>query len=459
MASVLVVDDEPAIRAAVKALLERQGWRVAEAATAAEGIAALDAAELPEVALVDLRLPDREGTAVLEEVRRRGLPLEVVVISGHGSIPAAVGAVRAGAFDFLEKPLDRERLLITVRNAARQAGLARRAGEEGPPPEAASPAMRALLDQATRFASSDVPLLIAGETGSGKEVLARFIHARSPRRAGPFAALNCAALPESLAESELFGHAKGAFTGADAARKGRFQAAEGGTLFLDEVGDLSAPLQAKLLRALEEGAVLPVGADRPVPVDARVVAASHRNLRELASKGLFREDLYFRVAGLVLEIPPLRKRPEDVPVLAARFLAEAFARQGWTSPELRPAFLAALAACPWPGNVRQLRWAVERAALLAGPAPPGPEHLPDEVRAGGPVAGGSLAGTRREAEGRAIAAALERCGGNAARAARQLGLSRSRFYEKMDELGLRPATFRAARGARRGPAPDGPASR
>jgi DNA-binding NtrC family response regulator len=459
MASVLVVDDEPAIRATVRALLERQGWRVDEAATASEGLAALVSSDLPEVALVDLRLPDREGTVLLEEVRRRGLPIEVVVISGHGSIPAAVGAVRAGAFDFLEKPLDRERLLITLRNAARQASLARHAADDGPSPEAGSPAMRTLLEQAARFAGSDAPLLIAGETGSGKEVLARFIHARSPRRGGPFTAVNCAALPESLAESELFGHAKGAFTGADGARKGRFQAAEGGTLFLDEVGDLSPLLQAKLLRALEEGSVTPVGSDREVMVDVRIVTASHRDLRDLASRGLFREDLYFRVAGLVLEVPPLRERPEDVPLLAARFLGEAFSRQGWTSPELRPGFLSALIACPWPGNVRQLRWAVERAALLAGPAPPGPEHLPEEVRAGGTVPSGSLAGTRRDAEGRAIAAALERCGGNVARAARELGLSRSRFYEKLEELRLSPASYRAARGVRRGPTPAGPSAR
>ncbi len=453
-----MVDDEPAIRQAVRAMLERQGYKVTEAATAEEGLRAMAASPPPEVALVDLRLPDGEGTAVLREARRLGGATEVVVISGHGSIPAAVGAVQSGAFDFLEKPLDRERLLITVRNAVRQAEAARRASPGEPPLVAASPALRAVLDQAARFAASDAPLLITGETGSGKEVLARWIHARSPRRSGPFMALNCAALPEALAESELFGHVKGAYTGAESSRRGKFQSAEGGTLFLDEVGDLPAPVQAKLLRALEQGAVDPVGADRPVAVDVRVMAASHRDLEALTARGQFRQDLYYRVAGLRLAVPPLRERPEEVEALATHFLKEAFARQGWPAPEPQKALLAALAACPWPGNIRQLRWAVERAALLAGPASPGPEDLPGEVLDGrGGAGAGTLAGVRRDTESRAIAQALERCGGNVARAARELGLSRSRFYEKLAQLGINPGEYRGR--DRRGPAPGGPAAR
>lgn len=442
MATLLVVDDEPAIRSTVRTLLERQGWSVREASSAEEALEGLTAALLPDVALVDLRLPGRDGTFVVEEVKRRGLPVEVVLISGHGTIQTAVAAVRAGAFDFLEKPLDRERLLITVRNAARQTAASRKAQAEAPALEAASPRFREVLERAVKFALSSAPVLVAGETGSGKEVVARYLHAHSRRASGPFIPVNCAALPESLAESELFGHAKGAFTGADHARLGRFQAAEGGTLFLDEVGDLALPLQAKLLRAMEEGTVTPVGADRPVAVDIRLLAASHRNLPERCAKGEFREDLYYRLAGLVLEIPPLRERPEDLPLLVKRFLSEAFVRQGWGSCDPSPGFLEAAKNYRWPGNVRQLRWAVERAALLAGPASPGPEDLPEEVRSGGGGGGGQLVEARRDADAKAIAETLSRCGGNVARAARELGISRSRLYERMEELGITPEAFR-----------------
>lgn len=443
MTTVLVVDDESAIRQAVRAMLERQGYIVAEAAAAEEGIRALHEADAPEVALVDLRLPGKDGMAVLEEARKLGGTTEVVVISGHGTIQAAVNAVRSGAFDFLEKPLDRERLLITVRNAARQSAAARRVDTSEPEMIAVSKPMVALLSQAAKFAPSDAPILITGETGAGKEVLARWIHQKSVRKTGPFIALNCAALPESLAESELFGHVKGAYTGAEAPRKGKFQTAEGGTLFLDEIGDLPLAVQAKLLRVLEEGFVTPVGSDAGVPVDVRVLAASHRDPGGLVERGGFRQDLYFRIAGIKLDVPPLRERMEEIPPLAAHFLGGAFARQGWPPVELSQAFVDALKRYNWPGNVRQLRWAVERASLLSGPLAPGPEQLPEEVVSTAGVAiTGTIHASRKESERRAIASALERAQGNVAQASKALGLSRSRLYEKLEEFGIKPDQYR-----------------
>jgi len=448
MARVLIVDDEASIRQVLRGILERQSYEVEEAATAAAGSAKLERGPAFDAALVDLRLPDGEGTSVLETVRRRGMPTAVIMISGHGSIAAAVAAVRGGAFDFLEKPLDRERVLITLRNATRQVALslqAEEAMESGLITR--SPLMQDLLAEAQRLAVSGAPLLVTGETGAGKEVLARWIHARSHCAQGPFVAVNCAALPETLAESELFGHVKGAFTGAEASRKGKFLTADEGTLFLDEVGDLGAPVQAKLLRVLEEGAVEPVGADRQVPVRVRVIAATHRDLKAKGQEGTFREDLRFRIGGFPLHVPPLRQRPEDIPLLAARFASEARRRQGWPSRDLSPDVLKALGRYKWPGNVRELRWAVERAVLLAGPDMPGQDHLPPEVRAAGAApASGGLDEARAGAEAEAITKALERCKGNVSLSAKMLDLSRSRLYEKMEELGLDPKGFRKSKG-------------
>ncbi len=448
MAKVLIVDDEAAIRETLRGILERQGYAVVEAASARAGIAALEAEAPVDVALVDLRLPDLDGTAVLDASLERGLTTPVVMISGHGSIPAAVDAVRRGAYDFLEKPLDRERLLIVLRNATRQSALERRASEEGESGFlTASPLMKAVLSEAQRAAPSYAPILITGETGSGKEVLARWIHRQSPWSTGHFVALNCAALPENLAESELFGHARGAFTGAESARKGKFLTADGGTLFLDEIGDLPLPVQAKLLRVLEEGVVEPVGSDRPVKVRVRVLAATHRDLKAKAKEGSFREDLLFRVSGFPLHVPPLRERPEDIQLLTRRFLAEARVRQAWPNGEPAPAFLRVVARHTWPGNVRELRWAVERAVLLAGPAMPGPEHLPPEVRFGqGEAPSGSLVEARQFAEAQAIRQALEQARGNVAAAARLLTLSRSRLYERLGELEIDPAPYRRRKG-------------
>ena len=444
MARVLVVDDEPAIREALRGILERQGYTVSEAADVETAIEILDTQPVPDSALVDLLLPDGEGTAILEAVKERGLPTSVVMISGHGSIPAAVASVRGGAFDFLEKPLDRERVLITLRNAVRQSALLKQASESSRTDfPTVSPRMEAVLKEARRIARSPAPILIVGETGAGKEVLARWIHGQSPEAQGPFVALNCAALPENLAESELFGHVKGAFTGAEVNRKGKFVTADGGILFLDEIGDLPLPLQAKLLRVLEEGAVEPVGADKNVTVNVRVIAATHRDLSAKVKDGSFREDLLFRISGFPLRVPPLRERPEDIVFLAQRFLDEARIRQGWPAEMMGGDFRAAIKERAWPGNVRELRWSVERAALLAGPGLPTPGQLgTSPVTAGDQTAAGSLEEARQDAECKAIREALATAGGNVAATARILNLSRSRLYEKLAGLGLDPADFR-----------------
>ncbi len=444
MARVLVVDDEPAIREALRGILERQGYTVAEAGDAGTAIDMLDTQPVPDSALVDLLLPDKEGTAVLEAVKQRGLSTAVVMISGHGSIPAAVASVRGGAFDFLEKPLDRERVLITLRNAVRQSTLLKQASEaSGADFPTVSPRMEAVLKEARRIARSPAPILIVGETGSGKEVLARWIHGQSPEAHGPFVALNCAALPENLAESELFGHVKGAFTGASVSRKGKFVTADGGILFLDEIGDLPLPLQAKLLRVLEEGTVEPVGADRTITVNVRVIAATHRDLNGKVKDGSFREDLLFRISGFPLRVPSLRERPEDIVFLAQRFLDEARVRQGWPAEAMDEAFRTAVKERTWPGNVRELRWSVERAALLAGPSLPRPEHLATSPGTpGDQAASGSLEEARQGAEYKAIHEALVTARGNVAAAARLLGLSRSRLYEKLSAFDLDPADFR-----------------
>ncbi len=444
MARVLIVDDESAIRQTLRRILERQGYEVVEAATAGEALKVLSNTPLPEAALVDLLLPDRNGATILEAVVGRCLPTRVIMISGHGSIRTAVDAVREGAFDFIEKPMDRERLLITLRNAIRQASLLARSEERSLSVfPTVSPLVKALLTDAGRFASSFAPLLITGETGVGKEVLAKWIHDHSPQASGPFVALNCAALPENLAESELFGHVKGAFTGAATARKGKFLSADRGTLFLDEIGDLPLPVQAKLLRVLEEGKIEAVGSDKSVAVRARIIAATHRNLKAMAREGSFREDLLFRIAALPLALPPLARRPEDVPFLAQRFLDEARTRQGWPALPAPAGFISALKERSWPGNVRELRWAVERAALLAGPGLPMAAHLAplENGRSAGADAG-SLTEVREEAESRAIRDALTASSGNVASAARRLYMSRSRLYEKLSSFAIDPSVYR-----------------
>jgi two-component system nitrogen regulation response regulator NtrX len=448
MSSILIVDDEAGVRASLGAVLRDEGYAV-EAVDSGE--AALDqAARQPyDVVLLDIWLPGIDGLATLERLRERRVDAQVIMISGHANVETAVRATKLGAFDFIEKPLSLDKTMLAVRNAIRQrrlevenralrARVDRRLVIVGQ-----SEVMTALRDQLLVAAPTNGRVLLSGENGTGKELVARQIHALSHRRAGPFVEVNCAAIPEELIESELFGHAKGAFTGAVADRRGKFEMAHGGTLFLDEVGDMSLKTQAKVLRALQEQVVEPVGSHNSVRVDVRVIAATNKDLDQEIRAGRFREDLFFRLNVIPIFVPPLRDRQDDVMRLAEHFVAE-FAREYGRRPKtFSPRAVAALCGYRWPGNVRELRNVIERlmimvpghviderdlgflgAAAAADAAPPRPAHLE------------RLFDARDAWERDYILAALARFEGNISRTADALGLERSNLYKKMRSLGI-----------------------
>jgi DNA-binding NtrC family response regulator len=458
MATVLIADDEKNIRASVQRLFDLEGHR---ALTAADGEEALELIRREEIDLVimDLKMPKRDGFSVLKEMRTLALEAPVIVLTGHGSIEKAVRAVKEGAHDFIEKPPDPERLMLSARNALALGDLKRENRElrgvlaKQQTLVGDSHAMRTLRDEIARAASSPSAVLITGENGTGKELVARAVHESSARRAGPFVAVNCAALPGELFESELFGHEKGAFTGAARRQIGRFERARGGTLFLDEIGEIPPPLQAKLLRALDTLTIERLGGERPIPVDARIMAATNRDLRAAMAAGAFRQDLYYRLAVLAIAVPPLRARREDLPALAAHFLDVA-RREGVTrARRFSDEALRVLAGHDYPGNVRELRNLVERLALVAGeetitgeearvvlPGAPAPSLETSVARPGdaSPPSGGKP--TLREilvaAERAALTAALERNRWQMAKTARELGLERSHLYKKLKALGI-----------------------
>ena len=472
-ARVLVIDDEKNIRRTLGMVLGAEGFEVSEAGSAEEGLAAL-AKQPVDLVLLDLNLPGLDGLAALKEIKRADPDRVVIMISGQGSVATAVEATRAGAFDFLEKPLTKERVLLAVRNGLElrtvgrewrrlKAGEARRHVMIGE-----SAVMERLRAEIARAAPSTARVVILGESGTGKELAARALHEGSARSAGPFVKVNCAAIPEELIESELFGAVKGAYTGADASRDGKFLQADGGTLFLDEVADMSLKAQAKVLRVLQEGEVERVGGAETLKVDVRVIAATNKDLEQEARCGRFREDLWFRLAVIPLRMPALRERREDIGPLARHFL-EGFRLEN-NRPPLRftPAAEAALAALPWPGNVRELQNAVERLAIMA----PGPEIGVEDVGrgapadrvvgtpvAGAPGAGGEVPGTpagdvlatgglveaRRRFEIACIRRALEESGGNVSQAARALGIDRTNLHKKIQAYGLETPTQGEAR--------------
>jgi len=434
MAKILVVDDEKGIRDALEAILSRQGHEVLMVRDLAAGAGALETGDF-DAALIDLRLPDGDGRDLIPRAVKKGAG--VIMISGHANVALAVEAVKQGAFDFLEKPLDRDRLLIVLKNAVRERELRRR---EEPSLLFKSKKMEKLVSEAEKFARSNEPVLIFGETGSGKEVLARMIHRLSRRSKGPFVAVNCAAIPENLAESELFGHAKGAFTGAQEARKGKFQAADDGTLFLDEIGELPPALQAKLLRAMEDEKIEPVGSDKGVKVSVRLLAATNSDLSKWVREGKFRQDLFYRISGLKLEIPALRERKEDIGLLARHFLREAFEREGWSFREPPEEFFEKLRGFEWKGNVRELRRVMSRAVLLAGEEGELADALPEELS--GRTEKPGLRGAKEGAEAKKIVEALREFSGNVQKAAKSLNVSRSRLYEKLGRYDINPDDFR-----------------
>jgi len=396
--TVLVVDDEKGVRDSLQLVLEYEGYRVLKAATGQEGLDKTEAEE-PHVLLLDVKMPGLDGMEVLERLRPRETGRVVVMISGHADVPTAVEATRMGAYDFLEKPLDQDKVLLVIRNAMgrarleRQHRLLRNQVDEQYRLVGESSAMQEVLRMVERVADTDARVLITGENGTGKELIARRLHGLSVHSGGPFVPVNCAAIPRDLIESELFGHVKGAFTGAHANKTGKFELASGGTLFLDEVGDMSASAQAKVLRALEERVIERVGGGSPIRVDTRVVAATNQDLPALIEEGAFREDLYYRLRVVPLHIPPLRERPDDIQPLCAHFLAHYAAANKRETRTLSPEALGRLTDHDWPGNVRELRNAMERLVIMSE----GPEITPQEVEAVlGGTAGETVPGTARE---------------------------------------------------------------
>jgi two-component system response regulator FlrC len=427
MARVLVVDDDASFRALLRDILEGAGHAVTEARDGDEAMRFL-LRESFQLVLADQRMPKLDGIGLLRRIRAEvAVPPLLVMLTAFGTIPDAVEAVRLGAADYLTKPLDSPRALLAV------ADRLLRPEKSADDFVTDDPRVRELLDLVDRMAPTDVAVLVSGESGTGKELIARRLHARSRRAAGPFVAVNAAALPETLADSELFGHERGAFTGADRARAGRFEEASGGTLFLDEVGELPPALQAKLLRVLEERTVRRLGSEHDTPVDVRIVAATNRDLAHEVDTGGFRRDLYFRLAVFPLVLPPLRERPADVEILARYFSARLAAHHDIAPPELTPAALEKLAGHPWPGNARELRNVLENAVVVRGGQPIRPEDLRLSPVAASPAAS-SLDEEMRERE--AVLEALRRADGNREAAARLLGISVRTLYYRLRRWGL-----------------------
>lgn len=438
---ILIVDDEENIGRSLKWILEGDGHGVSICRSLAEFQSAGGRFDLY---LLDVRLPDGNGIDLLRQIRQNGSPSPVIMISGHGTISMAVEAVQLGAYDFLEKPLGRERVLLAVQHALERSKLER---ENQSLREIAgsasrmigeSPSFRAVVEQATLAARSDARVLLIGESGTGKELLAAHIHDQSPFAQGPFVKVNCAAIPNELIESELFGHEKGSFTGATNLRRGKFELADGGTLFLDEVGDLHPSSQAKLLRVLQEGEFHRVGGEKPIRVAVRIVAATNRNLEEMVEKERFREDLYYRLCVMPIRLPALRERPGDIRVLAGYFLDEFCSRNNFRRKCLEEETFRALEQYPWPGNARELRNAVERMAILTAGDSIGAAAVPSEIRIGrtaGPRS--SLQEARECAEREHILRALDQSNWNVSSAARALGMERTNLHKRMRSLGLR----------------------
>jgi two-component system, NtrC family, nitrogen regulation response regulator NtrX len=448
----LLIDDDPNTLASLSRAFRLAGY---EATVCDSAIRALELirTERFDVIFSDVVMPGKDGISLLEDLKAAGTTTPVVMISGQASVEIAVRATRLGAVDFLEKPLSTERLLVTAENVLRlrrleeeNRDLRRRLGKHDV--IWSGPVMERLLAQVERVAASESRVAIQGETGTGKELIARTIHQKSARRAGPFVTLNCAAVPGELIESELFGHEKGSFTGATGRHIGKFEQAGGGTLFLDEIGDMPLAMQSKLLRVLEEGEIERVGGDKPIPVDARVVIATHRNLEDLVRQGAFRADLFHRVNVFPIVLPPLRERAEEVPVLAEYFAAQVAAQNGWRTKHFSAEALEILKHYAWPGNVRELRNVVERVLLLsnaetitAGEV----EMALPAVRNGpsGPAAeNGTLAHRIESFEREVLLTELRRHHHHMTNVARALGLERSHLYKKCQQLGIDVASER-----------------
>jgi two-component system nitrogen regulation response regulator NtrX len=446
---VLVVDDEAGIRQAIQQILEYEGFAVKTAGSGGEAITVHPEFK-PQVIFLDVKMAGLDGLDTLARIKGLEPPAQVVMISGHGNIQTALEAVRRGAFDFLEKPLDSDRLLVTLRNALSQGALRvenaklRGATSASYGMVGESGGLRAVRDLVAKVGPTPARVLITGENGTGKELVARAIHAASPRRDAPFIEVNCAAIPSELIESELFGHVKGSFTGAVADRAGKFEQADGGTLFLDEIGDMALAAQAKVLRALQEGIVTRIGGSKAIQVDVRVLAATNKKVETEIAEGRFREDLFYRLNVVPIQVPPLRERSEDVPALVAHFAQLLGGGRKFDADAIE-----SLAKRPWPGNIRELRNAVERLLILAtGSSVTAAEvarvldgaqgTAPDEGAGEGdaPAEAGSFEAFREEAEKRFLAEKLKEHGWNVSETARAIQMPRSNLYKKLERYGL-----------------------
>ena len=428
---IAIVDDDPGQRQLLANALERAGY---DTVRCEDGPRGLEAAAEASLMLLDVRMPGMSGLEVLEKVKKDRPQLPVILLTAYIDVRDAVNAMKQGALDYLEKPVDLDELIAAVDDALGATGRAVSADGVPALPEgivAESEAMRSVFQQAARVASSDATVLLLGESGTGKEVVAEYIHRHSSRGERPFVRVNCGALPETLIESELFGHEKGAFTGADAQRKGRFEEAHEGSIFLDEIGELPLALQPTLLHVLESGAMRRVGGSQELTVDVRVIAATNRSLEEDVRDGRFREDLYYRLNVFALEVPPLRERRDDILPLAEHFVKDEKRR-------LAPATERVLMAYDWPGIVRELRNAMDRAGIMTDGNLVLPKDLPPQLQDAKPSekSGSVLVGDMREIQRRAILEALEKTGGNKTRAADLLGISRRNLIYKLREYGL-----------------------
>ena len=447
-ADILVVDDEVSHAEAVAEGLSRLKHNCQQAHSGTEAIARLEQQHF-DVIVTDLVLGgEHDGLAVLAVARKRSPGTEVILITAHSSVATCRSALQDGAFDYIEKPLDLDELRAVVQRASERTAqqrlirelreqLDKHYGLEGIIGNSA--AMISVLETVRRIAPSNLPVLIQGASGTGKELVARAIHGNSRRSANRFVALNCAGLSETLLEDELFGHVKGAYTGAAADRKGRFEYADGGTMFLDEVGDMPMAMQAKLLRVLENGELVPVGSNEPVHVDVRIISATNTNLEQRVEKKLFRQDLFFRLNGVSIQLPPLSRRREDIPMLIEHFIKLAGDAHGTKVTGISPEAQRALMAFDWPGNVRQLRNVVENMVVLAEEGKLGTGDLPPEIHGGEPAdRGGALVGMSiSEAEKELIRNTLRMVGGNRTQAAKILGIGERTLYRKIKEYGLK----------------------
>ena len=448
---ILIVDDESGHRMMVRAVLEDAGWVVAEAENGQQALEHIKE-QRPDVVLLDYRMPGMNGMEVLVRIFNSFGHIPVVMLTAYGTVDTAVEAMKSGAFDFLTKPLDNEALKSILERAHEYSRYIRSSqtehrpfsqGQEGAILVGDSQAMREVVDFIHQVGPTEATVLISGESGTGKELAAKSLHQASHRRKGPLINVNCAALPENLLESELFGYSRGAFTGATKDKPGRFQLAHGGTLFLDEVGDIPLTLQAKLLRTLQENVIEPLGSVRSVPVDVRIIAASNKSLQQEVEAGLFRQDLYYRLNVIELHLPPLRERPEDIPLLTSHLLEKLGKKNRKEVPAVNPAFLRALHRYDWPGNVRELENVLERALILCRSGTLRPEDLPPqfkgaerETRSQDDPFSAAKHPSLEEAEKEALIQALEAHGGHREKTANALGISRRTLQYKLSKYGL-----------------------